>query len=48
MLGLALRSSSQHSSTIPHNSLLNPSRLASSGLFGRTPSAIALMARISD
>jgi len=46
--GRALRSSCQLSSTILHSSLLNPSRFAPSGFFGRTPSMIALTARMSD
>jgi len=47
-LGRALRSSSQHSSTVLHSSLLNPSCFAPSGFFGRIPSMIAWTARISD
>jgi hypothetical protein len=41
--GRALRSSSQHSSTVLHSSSLNPRRFASFGFFGRTPSMIARM-----
>ena len=39
--GRALRSSSQHSSTVPHSSSLNPRRFTSSGFFGRIPLVIA-------
>jgi len=46
--GRALRSSSQHCSTVLHSSSLNPRRFAPSGFFGRTPSKVALTARISD
>ena len=47
-LGRATRSSIQHSSTILHSSSLNPRCFARSGFSGRTPSVIALIARISD
>ena len=46
--GRALRSSNQLRSTLPHSSSLNPSRFASSGFFGRTPSMISLTATMSD
>jgi len=47
-LGRTLRSSIQDNSTVLHNSSLNPSCFAPSGFVGRTPSTIALTARISD
>ena len=47
-LGRALQSSSQHNPTILHSSSLNPRRSAPPGFFGRSPSMIALTARISD
>jgi hypothetical protein len=46
--GRALRSSSQHNSTVLHSSLLNPRRLTPSGFFGRTPSMISLTTIMSD
>ena len=46
--GRALRSSSQHSSTVLHSSLLNPRLFVPSGFSGRIPSVIARMTGGSD